>query len=219
MSIFSQEIYQLTSLALSELNASQTSGRTMRNVLSESHYLGAWITTAIKSKRFDPIVLKTLKIWQKKARSLGKNAGLKEQFVYLKKCYQQVLDENHTSRALNIEQFNALYAALTEQQWLVTTDLTVGERLNRHSDGKDSLIVCQTQINDCFDEQGVLIKPISLYVRGAQQTAINFAFTQNILLHKQTDYKSKVKYHGEFVVYPHNDGDFLPELPITSPSL
>jgi len=213
MSIFSQEIYQLTSLALSELDASQTTGRTMHNALSEAHYLGAWVTTAIKKKRFDPIVLETLKSWQKKARSLGKNAGLKEQFIYLQKCYDQVLDEKKASRALNIEQFNALYATLTEQQWLVTTDLEVVDKLNRHSDGKDSLIVCATQITNCFDEQGELIKPISLYVRGNQQTIINLAFAQNILLHKQTDYKSKVKYHGEFIVYPHNDGNFLPELP------
>ena len=213
MSIFSQEIYHLTSLALSELDASQTSGRTMRNPLSEAHYLGAWVTTAIKKKRFDTIVLETLKFWQKKARSLGKNAELKEQFTYLQKCYNQVLDEKKASRSLNIEQFNALYAALTEQQWLVTTDLEVLDKLNRHSDGKDSLIVCAAQISNYFDEQGVLIKPISLYIRGNQQTAITLAFAQNILLHKQTDYKSKVKYHGEFVVYPHNDGEFLPELP------
>ncbi|WP_435234406.1 DUF2913 family protein [Psychromonas sp. PT13] len=213
MSIFSQEIYQLTSLALSELDASQASGRTMRNVLSEAHYLGAWVTTAIKKKRFDSIVLATLQLWQKKARSLGKNAGLKEQFTYLQKCYNRILDEKKESQAINIEQFTALYAALTEQQWLVTTDLEVVDKLNRHSDGKDSLIVCATQIENCFDEQGVLIKPISLYVRGNQQTVITLAFEQHILLHKQTDYKSKVKYHGEFVVYPHNDGNFLPELP------
>ena len=213
MSLFSQEIYQLTSLALSELDASQATGRTMRNALSEAHYLGAWVTTAIKKKRFDSIVLVTLQLWQKKARSLGKNAGLKEQFTYLQKCYNQILDEKKESQAINIEQFNTLYAALTEQQWLVTTDLEVVDKLNRHSDGKDSLIVCAAQINNCFDEQGILIKPISLYVRGNKQTAITLAFEQSILLHKQTDYKSKVKYHGEFVVYPHNDGNFLPELP------
>jgi hypothetical protein len=217
MPIFSQEIYKLITNALTDLSASQASGRTQSNSLSEAHYLAAWVTTSIKTKRFDSIALDTLKMWQKQARSLGKNAQLKTQFIYLEKCYSQVLDENKHVRTLNIKQFDNLYTELSEQEWMVTTDLEVGDKLNRHSKGQNSLIVCAKQITDCFDEQGVLIKPISLYVRGHQQMIITLAFAQNLLLHKQTDYKSKVKYHGEFIVYPNNDGQFLPELPIEEP--
>lgn len=214
MVLFSQEIYKLINSALTELNASQLSGKTPHNPLSEAHYLGAWVTTAMKKKRFDALVLETLKGWQRQARSLGKNAGLKEQFIYLKKCYNQVLDGEKQVQPVSIGQFDKLYAKLNDQQWMVTTDLEVGEKLNRHSGGKDSLIVCAEKIKECFDEQGVLIKPLSLYVRGNQQTIIDSAFAQNLLLHKKTDYKSKVKYHGEFVVYPNNDGSALPEFPV-----
>ena len=70
------------------------------------------------------------------------------------------------------------------------------------------------RLQDCYDQEGILIKPISLYVRGNVQHIIDFAFEQNLLLYKKTDYKSKVKYHGEFVVYPNNDGTFLPEFPV-----
>lgn len=213
MALFSQEIYTLIDSALSELTASQESGRTPNNALSEAHYLGAWVTTAIKSKRFDTSLIEILKGWQRQARSLGKNAGLKDQFIYLQQCYSQVLDEKKQVQDVKESQLISLYSALQAQDWLVTTDLVVGERLNRHSGGKNSLIVCAQQIQDCFNEQKMLIKPISLYVRGDQPTIVDVAFLDNILLYKKTDYKSNVKYHGEFIVYPQNNGDSLPEFP------
>lgn len=216
MVLFSQEVYKLINNALTELTASQASGRTPHNPLSEAHYLGAWVTNAIKKKRFDSIVLATLKGWQRQARSLGKDAGLKGQFTYLKKCYSRVLDAQEEVQAVHIEQFHQLYAALDNEQWLVTTDLTVGDRLNRHSGGKESLIVCTEQMQNSFNEQGLLIKPVSLYIRGNQQTVVDFAFAQSLLLYKITDYKSKVKYHGEFIVYPNNDGESLPEFPVAA---
>ncbi|MEI6895746.1 MAG: DUF2913 family protein [Colwellia sp.] len=214
MVLFSQEIYSLISTALSELEASQTSGRTPKNALNEAHYLGAWVTTAMKQKRFDRITVPTLKAWQSKARSLGKNAGLKEQFYYLQQCYNQVLDANHQVQTVRYAQIEKLVAQLEAEQWMVNTDLIVGDKLNRHSGGATSLIICEQQLNNNFDDKGVLIKPISLYLRGDLHILINHAFVQNLLLHKITDYKSKVKYHGEFVIYPNNDGDQLPEFPI-----
>lgn len=213
MSLFSQEIYKLISSALTELEASQASGRTPHNPLSEAHYLGAWVTNAMKKKRFDAIVLETLKGWQKQARSLGKNADLKNQFIYFQQCYNQVLDPSKQAQAVNIAQLNRLFAALEEDQWLVTRDLDVGEKLNRHSGGKESLIVCAEKLSSSFDEQGLLIKPLSLYVRGTQQTIIALAFVEKLLLHKKTDHKSKVKYHGEFILYPNNEGASLPSIP------
>ncbi|MCG6200883.1 DUF2913 family protein [Psychromonas antarctica] len=214
MVLFSQEIYTLINDALTELTASQASGRTPHNPLSEAHYLGAWVTNAMKKKRFDAIVLATLKGWQRQARSFGKDAGLKEQFLFLQNCYNQVLDVDKQVQPVHLAQLKQLFTILSDKQWMVTTDLEVGEKLNRHSGGKESLIVCAQQLSNHFDEQGILIKPLSLYVRGNQQTIVDLAFTQDLLLYKITDYKSKVKYHGEFIVYPNNDGTSLPEFPL-----
>jgi hypothetical protein len=214
MVLFSQEIYSLISTALTELEASQASGRTPQNPLNEAHYLGAWVTSAMKQKRFDSITVPVLKAWQSKARSLGKNSGLKDQFVYLQKCYNQVLDDKKQVKAVTLAQIQAVVSKLEAQQWMVNTDLVVGDKLNRHSGGAASLIICEEQMLQCFDEQDVLVKPISLYLRGDLQELIEYAFEQNLLLHKITDYKSKVKYHGEFIIYPNNDGDKLPEFPI-----
>jgi hypothetical protein len=214
MVLFSQEIYSLISTALTELEASQASGRTPNNPLNEAHYLGAWVTNAMKQKRFDSITVPILKAWQSKARSLGKNSGLKAQFVYLQKCYNQVLDDQKQVQAVTLPQIQAVVSKLEAQQWMVNTDLVVGNKLNRHSGGAASLIICEEQMLQCFNEQDVLVKPISLYLRGDLQELVEYAFEQNLLLHKITDYKSKVKYHGEFIIYPNNDGDKLPEFPI-----
>ena len=61
-------------------------------------------------------------------------------------------------------------------------------------------------------EHGLLAKPISLYIRGDVAEALQAAYAQSLLLYKVTDYKSKVKYHGEYIIYANNDGEFLPEL-------
>lgn len=217
MVLFSQEIHTLLSTALIELEASQTSGRTPKNTLNEAHYLGAWVTTAIKQKRFDGITVATLKAWQSKARSLGKNSGLKEQFTYLEKCYNQVLDKHKKVQAVTLTQIQSLLAELQAAQWMVTIDLVVGNKLNRHSGGASSLIICADDMQHCFNDEGLLIKPISLFLRGDLQILIESAFNKNLLLHKITDYKSKVKYHGEFIIYPDNNGDKLPEFPVHKP--
>ena len=213
MILFSQEIYSVINTALTELTNAQSSGKIQRNELSEAHYLGAWVTTAMKKKRFDGIVLETLKGWQKQARSLGKNAGLKEQFIHLKKCFEQILDEKGQAQSVNIKQLNTLYAQLSEKQWMVTTDIEIGDRFNRLSGGLSSLIVCAEKISSSFDQE-TLIKPLTLYVRGDLKEIVELAFKQNLLMYKKTTGKSKVKYHGEFIVYPNNDGKTLPELPI-----
>ncbi len=171
------------------------------------------VIESIKSKRFDSIVLETLKAWQRQARSLGKNAGLKEQFIYLKNCFSHVLGPEAQLQAVNKSQLEQLITKMNEHQWLVTTDVELGAKYNRHSDGKDSMIICAKQFDTCFDSQGQLIKAISLYIRGAQQLIIDCAFEQELLLYKTTDYKSKVKYHGEYIIHPNNDGSFLPEFP------
>jgi hypothetical protein len=214
MVLFSQEIYTLVTAALTELKASQASGRTSKSPLNEAHFLGAWVTNAMKQKRFDSVTVPVLKAWQSRARSMGKNSGLKASFIYLQKCYNQVLDEQKQVQAVTLPQVQAVVAKLEDAQWMVNIDLVVGAKLNRHSGGAASLIICEDQMLQCFDEEGVLIKPISLYLRGDLAELVELAFANNLLLHKITDYKSKVKYHGEFIIYPNNNGDKLPEFPV-----
>ncbi|TEW52970.1 DUF2913 family protein [Psychromonas algicola] len=211
MSSFSTSIHQVVTQALLDLKEAQAKGKIPKNPLSETHFLAAWTTNAIKKKRFDSDVVPTLTIWQRKARSLGKNAALVETFTAIKENYEHVFDENLKTKPVNKDQIVALCEALTSQQWMVNTDLEVGEKLNRHSGGQASLIICSQAFASNF-EHGLLAKPISLYIRGDVAEALQAAYAQSLLLYKVTDYKSKVKYHGEYIIYANNDGEFLPEL-------
>lgn len=211
MSSFSISIYQVVTQALADLNDAQAKGKIPKNPLSETHFLAAWTTNAIKKKRFESEVVPTLILWQRKARSLGKNAALVETFTAIKQNYEHVFDENLKTKPVNKDQIIALCEKLTSLQWMVNTDLEVGEKLNRHSGGQASMIICNQAFENNF-EHGLLVKPISLYIRGDIAEALQTAYEQTLLIYKVTDYKSKVKYHGEYIIYANNDGDFLPEL-------
>ncbi|TEW55165.1 DUF2913 family protein [Psychromonas sp. RZ22] len=211
MTSFSTSIHQVVTSALADLNEAQSKGKIPHNPLSETHFLAAWTTNAMKKKRFESDVLPTLKHWQRKARSLGKNSGLVETFTAIKQSYEHVFDQDLQPKVVTIKQVTSLCEQLVALQWMVNTDLEVGEKLNRHSGGQASLIICKNEFDSHF-ENGILSQEISLYIRGDIAEALQAAFDQSLLLHKVTDYKSKVKYHGEYIIYPNNTGYFLPEL-------
>lgn len=211
MANFSTSIYHVVTSALNDLNEVHSSGKIPRNPLSQTHYLGGWVTNAMKKKRFESDMLPTLQIWQRKARSLGKNAGLVETFTAIKEAYELVFDEQLQPKAVNKAQVIKLCDALTASQWMVNTDLEVGEKLNRLSGGLASMIISSSEFETHF-ENDILVKPISLYIRGDVKEALQAAFAQELLLYKVTDYKSKVKYHGEYIIHVDNNGSFLPEL-------
>jgi len=211
MTNFSTSIYQVVTTALNDLDKAQSNGKIPRNPLSETHFLAAWTTNSMKKKRFESDVLPTLKIWQRKARSLGKNAALVSTFNAIKASYEHVFDQNLQPKAVTKNQVIELCDQLSALDWMVNTDLEVGDKLNRHSGGKASLIICTNEFNDNF-EDNILQKPISLYIRGELPQALEIALSQSLLLHKVTEYKSKVKYHGEYLIFANNNGDFLPEL-------
>lgn len=213
MANFNQEIYKLVSEGLQELAESQQSGKTPQNPVSETHFLSAWVTKAIKQQRFDHCVAKTLVAWQQQARSMGKNARLKQQFEHIRQTYAGIPRDADAVKPTTEQQIQALYRELEQADWLVTTGYEVNRKVTHHTDGQASLVVCAKQYQDAISAQGEIIKPISLYIRGDVKHLIDTAYQQGLLLYKVTDYKSKVKYHGEYIVYPHNEGAHLPELP------
>lgn len=213
MANFYQEIYKLVSEGLQELAESQQSGKTPQNPVSETHFLSAWVTKSIKQQRYDHCVAKTLVGWQQQARSMGKNAQLKQQFEHIRQTFAGIPRDGDVAKETTAEQIQSLYQQLQQADWLVTTEYEVNRKVTHHTDGQASLVVCAKQYQEAISEQGELIKPLSLYVRGDVKQLIQSAYQLGLLLYKVTDYKSKVKYHGEYIVYPHNAGLHLPELP------
>lgn len=213
MANFYQEIYKLVSDGLQELADSQQAGKTPHNPVSETHFLSAWVTKAIKQQRYDHCLAKTLLAWQQQARSMGKNAQLKQQFEHIYQTFSGIPRDEDVARATTSEQLESLYELLEDADWLVTTEYEVNRKVTHHTDGQASLVVCAKQFKEGISEQGEVIKPISLYVRGDAQFFVDTAYKAGLLMYKVTDYKSKVKYHGEYIIYPHNGGTHLPELP------
>jgi len=155
---FIQETYSIANTGLSELEASVESGKTMQSDLAQAHYLGAWVTTSLKTKRFDSSVVLTLKKLQGRARSLGKKANLKGLLTLVKETYEKLLADDQNLKEVTYEQLDELIQKVEKLNWVVTTNLDVGERLNHHTEGKNSLLICPTDLEEGFNDDDYLIK-------------------------------------------------------------
>ena len=213
MASFYQEIYKLVTDGLNELAESQQAGKTPKNPVSETHFLNAWVTKMIKQQRYDHCVADTLVSWQKQARSMGKHAQMKQQFLDIQRVYADIPRDGEVANPVTQAQFVALYDVLEQADWVVATEYEVNRKVTHHTDGQASLVVCAAKAKLAFSEDGELVKPLSLFVRGDVKQILAEAYKQGMLLYKVTDYKSIVKYHGEYIVYPHNGGTHLPEIP------
>ena len=210
MNSFSAEIYRVVNAGLADLATSQQAGKTPINPLSETHFFSAWVTKALKNHRFDICAVVSLKHWQQQARTLGRHALLKQQFVDLVYTLRPIFDAEGANLGVNQTAINQVLTSLSDEQWLVTTDVPVGKKVNVKSGGAASLVICPQKFKQCFNQSLDLVKPLSIYLRGDSQAVINFCHQHQMLLHKVTDYKSQVKYHGEYVIHPANSGNDLP---------
>ncbi|MCE2595329.1 DUF2913 family protein [Motilimonas cestriensis] len=211
-STFAKEIYDLACIALNELEQAHLDGSVSRTPVNQAHYLNAWVTKAIKTQRFAHCVAATLLVWQQQGRSMGKHAQLKQTFEDITRVYGALLSEQGTLAKVYETQIDALFDQLAESDWSLITDSVIERKVKRNSAGMDSLVVCRQQYERAIHaEEKRLIRPLSCYVRGNVQQLISLAGAQNLLLFKVTDYKSKVKYHGEYVIYPSNNGPYLAE--------
>lgn len=226
MAVYIEELSKLVSDGLNELAEAIRSGKTPNNPVSETHFLSAWVTKAIKQQRYDHSVATTLVSWQKQARSQGTKAQMKQQFQQIQATYAGVPRQKGDEAEQAVEekaaditrsQLTGLYASLTEKDWLVTTGYEVNRKVTHHTDGQASLVVCATQSKLAFDgdtADSLMVKPLSLFVRGDVRELVEVAYQHGLLLFKVTDYKSIVKYHGEYILYPRNAGPSIPEIPV-----
>ncbi|SHI09403.1 DUF2913 family protein [Ferrimonas marina] len=207
---FALDILSLAQQGLTELAQSQAKGRTAKSPASEAHYFSAWVTLAIKQKRFPHSSAAQLKAWQKQARTKGQGAALKQVFEQIVATYGPLFE--NPEKPVSMRQFEALAEQLDEAGWVVEPEQEIDGTFVHHTDGQGSLVLCARQQKEHFVDDDALVKPVSLYVRGDMRAFVQLAFDQGLLLHKVTDYKSKVKYHGEYLVYPGNRGTILAEL-------
>lgn len=216
MSNYTIEIQKLVNSALEELNAGHQSGKVINAPVSNNHFLVRWVTIALKTQRFERSVVADLVRWQKMGRSKGNQSQLMPTFQRISKLYGQFFEEGTPSRPILDSDVEAFLDLMDDAGWEVVNDqpLTSGGKVQIFTDGQNSFAMCGDQCDSCFDGE-LMVKPMNWFVRGNHAEFIEKATEAGFLLHKVTDYKSVVKYHGEYVVYPNNEGTQLAEIPLS----
>ncbi|MDP2559885.1 DUF2913 family protein [Psychrobium sp. 1_MG-2023] len=210
MVMFKDELLRLVSLGLEELEKSQQSGKTPNNPLSENHFFSVWVSKAIKEQRFDKAVALILKEWQQQARTLGAGAQLKQCFSDLMHTYLNLKQRSKAESAQS--NFEQLQSQLNEAKWQVSVTELHPKKNTIHSDGLSSFVVDESCIERAFDERGAQLSNISCFIRGDSELFIKQAYLLGWLAFKVSDYKSIVKFHGEYVLTANNNKAQLPEV-------
>jgi hypothetical protein len=214
MSAYYSEIQKVVNSALDELAAEHATGKLINSPVTNNHFLVRWVTRTIKTQRFGKATSANLIQWQKTGRSKGNESMLEPTFKRISAYYDGFFGgEIAPITDAKIEQF---IDDMEQAGWGVCTSevLTDGSKVQFFTDGANSFAVCANQCDDCFDGEN-LVKPMSWFVRGNHAEFITKAYEAGFMLHKVTDYKSKVKYHGEYLVYPLNQGTQLAEIPLS----
>lgn len=208
---FYLQLLQVTGAAFADLNNAIANKRVVQAPNSEALFLSRWVTQAIKQQRFGKATAPYLKGWQQRSRAQGVNAGLKQEFERIEHSYRKLMAGSDRLPEIEQSQLNALLDQLKQHGWVLDIESEFNTEVNHATGGKPSLVIAAQQLKGAFEDD-ILAKPLSLFVRGDHLALTALAHQHQMLLHKQSDYKSLVKYHGEYVLYPENSGPIIAEL-------
>ncbi|WP_070963088.1 DUF2913 family protein [Vibrio sonorensis] len=213
MTDYTTEIQKLVNSALDELATEHAKGKLIDAPVANNHFLVRWVTKALKTQSFDRCVGDDLIRWQKMGRSKGNQAGLEPIFKRISGYYAHHLTQASEITDKQIERF---LDKMESEGWEVSTsEPLVGEgKIQIYTEGQHSLALCSEQCDSCFDGEK-LVKTMSWFVRGNHAQFVEMASEAGFMVHKVTDYKSNVKYHGEYLVFPNNRGDQVAEIPLS----
>ncbi|MDG3087944.1 DUF2913 family protein [Vibrio hannami] len=219
MSLYSTDLQNLVNSALDELEAEHKKGKLANTPVSNTHFLVRWVTRSLKTQRFPRSVGDDLTRWQKAGRSKGTDSDLLFTFRNIAQFYGHFLPVAGEAKPIKDKDIESFLEVMEENGWGVSTEFDLTEKLQIFTEGDSSLVLCSRQCEECFadaDENGheTLVKPMSFYVRGNHTAFVSLAAKSGFLVHKRTGYKSIVKYHGEYLIFPDNQGNQLAEIPI-----
>lgn len=217
MSEYYLEIQRVVNTALQELTAEHQANKLVNAPLANNHFLVHWVSKALKAQRFHRCVVDDLNRWQKAGRSKGNQSELLFIFKRISAFYGQFFAQD-ADNIITDKKIDTFLEFMEAAHWEVTTcDPLVNEgKLQLFTDGQNSLALCANQCESCFDGE-LLVKPMNWFVRGHHADFVEKASSAGFMVHKRTDYKSNVKYHGEYLIYPSNHGVQLAEIPLGFP--
>ncbi len=208
---YNQHLLNLVSAGLAALDDAQSKNRRLNNPVAETHFLGSWIVSATKSKEFDRCLAKDLTLWVQESRTKGPNARFKDTFERIKHAYS-IIGQQSEKNLTQVE-LEAILDELTEDDWLIETESVITTKLKLSSSGEKSLVICADVYDKAFtDTDGVLEKPLSVYIRNGDDEFIKRMFEHGYLVFAAQS-KSLVKRHNKYVVRPFNLGNRIAILP------
>ncbi|UGA56184.1 DUF2913 family protein [Vibrio sp. VB16] len=214
MAIYTVEMQNVVNSALDELEELHKRGKVANTPVSNTHFLVRWVTLSLKTQRFDRCVRDNLVRWQKMGRSKGTKSELMFTFKNISKFYGQLSPVDEEPKIISDSDIEAFLEVMEKANWGVSTEFEITGKMQVFTEGDNSFLLCAKQCDDCFEGGSELVKPMSFYVRGHHAEFVRMASEFGFMLHKRTDYKSAVKYHGEYLIYPKNQGSQLAEIPI-----
>ncbi|CAH8194160.1 MULTISPECIES: DUF2913 family protein [Vibrio] len=214
MSEYYIEIQRVVNTALEELQAEHQAGKLADAPLANNHFLVHWVSKALKAQRFERCVVDDLNRWQKAGRSKGNQSELLFTFKRISAFYAHFFNGDFDNKITD-KRIEAFLDFMEAEGWDVNNCdplVNVG-KVQIFTDGQNSFALCGDQCDNCFDGE-LMVKPMNWFVRGHHADFVEKAFQAGFMLYKRTDYKSNVKYHGEYLVYPNNQGPQVAEIPL-----
>ena len=123
----------------------------------------------------------------------------------------QNFELNNTDQVITKAQIERIIESLTTLDWQINIESHISKKHSVKKEKHSSLVIAHHSLNDAFNAEGVLLSPISFFVRGDSKGFVDSAYKQALLVFKVTDYKSIVKFHGEFIIAPNNNFTNIPE--------
>ncbi len=212
---YTQEIQRLVNSALEELAQQHRSGKLVDAPVANNLFLLRWVTKALKSQNFHRCVGDDLTRWQKSGRSKGNDAALQRIFERISAFYRHFVADAEQCDPITDSDIETFLDQMEQAGWEVSTSEPIvgAGKVQLFTEGQNSLALCANQCESCFDGS-ILVEPMSWFVRGNHNQFIELAFQAGFMVHKVTAYKSNLKYHGEYLIFPANRGEFLAEIPL-----
>ncbi len=219
MSDYIFEIKRVVESALADMEQGHKTKKLPNTPASNTQFITRWIATSIKQQRFDKQVVPDLLRWQKRARSQGVNAHLYQEFQRLEQFYTKHFPNGESAKMVMDSDIEQLLDNMESLDWDTCTEHEINGKTQLLTEGKGSIVLCSFECEHNFQptpegESEPLIKPMRVFVRGNHAQFITTAEKLGLLVYKKSDYKSEIKYHGMYLIYPKNRGESLPEIPI-----
>jgi len=208
---YNQHMLNLVTTGLAELAQAQEEKRSLQSPRAETHFMGTWIITVLKEKRFDSCLATELNVWLQESRTLGHKAEFKQRFEILKQVYTHVCSRE----TVNLTQFilEDILTELDREGWLLETDTEVTPKMKLKSSGENSLVICSEVYDKAFsDTDGVLESPLSVFIRHGDQAFIDKMFAHGYLVFSSNT-RSIVKKHNRYILRPFNNATKIALLP------